>query len=103
MLSSGHSEVMSTTAPDCLQLQAKVISTVSPTLLAASKSKSWASQGELASPLGESQLKTSPGAKKDVTREGQGATRATSTLLQALSRVPFALLDSLPRGVVDSW
>jgi len=89
MLSSGHGEVMSTTTPDYLQLQAKVISTVSPTPgLATSKSKFCCSQGELALLLGESQLTAFPSAKKGATCKGQGATEATSALHQALSRCP---------------
>lgn len=79
---------MSTTAPNYLWLQAKVISTVSPTLLAASKSKSCPSQGGLVLLLGEFQLTTSTSAKKCMTCKGQGATQATTALLQAWSKCP---------------
>lgn len=97
----GNSEVTSTTAPYYLWLQAKVISTGSPTLLAASKSKSCFSQAGLASLRGEPQLITSLSAKKGAMWKDHRTT--------AVSRCPPPCWTartegpSSPWDVADSW
>lgn len=98
MLSSGHSEVMATTAPDYLWLQAKVVSTVSPTLLAASRSKPCSSQGDMVLLLGEFSAHNIPGAKKGAICKEQEARQAIPALLQALPGCPSLYWIACPEN-----